>query len=126
MKTNKEYLEEIYSYFPNEEDPDEAMCDRIVDAIETGIDYWCEKFPEADGESEYYSERVWEAVKNGSTLVFSGFGEKGELNLKSICEGLKNLSKKYPRTYADFFTNPDAISCDGFFQMCVFGEVIFG
>lgn len=126
MKTKEEYLEEIYSYFPNEEDKDEAMCDRIVDAIETGIDYWCEDYPNADGESEYYSERVWECVKNDETLVFVGNNERGELNLKSICEGLKKLSKQYPSLYADFIDNPDAISCDAFFQMCVFGEIVFG
>lgn len=120
-------LKKIYSFFEGIENPDESMGDLIVDAIETGIGYWCELWPDVKGKSEFYSERVWEAVKAGYVLEFGSDDDKGTLSLSSIVKGLDLVMRKYPRYYTDIKEeNYDAISADVFFQSAIFGEVIFG
>lgn len=142
MKTNEELLEEIYSHFlpaepeKDEEeteeeetvpvDPEEIMNNLIVDCIETGIGYWNSEWPAADGESDCYSERVWEAVKRGETLTFGDKDESGDLNLDSVLKALDTLKKHDPDTYECIVEeNWDAYTADIFFQVAVFGEVVF-
>ena len=126
--TNRERnLKKIYSFFEGSKNPDAAMNNLIVDAIEIGIDYWCENWPEAKDKSEFYSERVWETVKAGCALEFGNDDKKGTLSLDSIAKGLNLIMKKYPRCYAEIKEgNYDAISADMFFQMSVFGKLIYG
>lgn len=144
MKSTEELLNEIYSFFlpeePEEEDqdtqeeeegedidPDSIMSNLMVDCIETGIGYWNTRFPEVKGESEFYSERVWEAVKRGETLTFGDEDDKGDLNLESILKSLNTLMKHSPRVYANIIEeNWDAMDCDVFFQTAIFGELVFG
>lgn len=128
MKTNEQLLEEIYSHFPESENKNETMSLLIVDSIETGIDYWNTKWPDTDDATkEFYSEQVWEDVKNGKTLTFGDVDNNGELNLANIAKSLNYLKKHHPEVYEDIQTeNWDADTCDVFFQIAVFGEVVFG
>lgn len=125
--TKEELLEKIYAHFPESEDKDETMSLLICDCVETGIGYWCTEYGHASGVSEFYSERVWESVKNGDTVVFGDGTEKGDLNLKSIAKSLDTLKKTSKETYEAIQKEDwDAYSCDEFFQTAVFGEVVFG
>ena len=130
MKTNKELLDAIYAHFPESEDKDETMSLLITDSIETGITYWCSRWPKVsnpDDEEHFYSENVWEDVKAGKTLTFGDEDEKGDLNLETILKSLDTLKKHSPETYQDIQDeNWDACSCDEFFQTAVFGEIVFG
>lgn len=127
MKSTEELLKEIYQHFPESENPDETMSLFITDCIETGINYWCNMWPKVKGESELYSERVWEAIKTGESLEFGELnGEHGKLNLEAILKSLNTL-KKWNNHYKEIQNEDwDAYSCDEFFQIAVFGEVIFG
>lgn len=128
MKSTEELLKEIYQHFPESENPDETMSLLITDCIETGINYWCNMWPEVSGKSEFYSENVWEAIKTGESLEFGDLnGEHGKLNLDAILKSLDTLKKKEPGLYEELQTeNWDAYSCDEFFQTAIFGEVVFG
>ena len=128
MKTNEQLLNEIYSHFPESEDKNETMSLLITDCIETGIDYWNTKWPALkDGTKEYYSEKVWEDVKNGETLTFGDEDNHGDLNLANISKALTWLKKHDKDIYKEIQEeNWDADSCDTFFQIAVFGEVVFG
>ena len=128
MKSNEQLLNEIYSHFPESENKNETMSLLIVDSIETGINYWNTKWPSTeDTTKKFYSEQVWEDVKNGKTLAFGDVDNNGELNLASISKALTYLKKHDPETYKDIQDeNWDADVCDTFFQIAVFGEVVFG
>ena len=128
MKSNEQLLEEIYSHFPETEDKDEAMSFLIVDSIETGINYWNTKWPVTEDTSkECYSERIWEDVKNGKSLTFGDEDNHGDLNLVGITKALKYLKKHSPELYQEIQEESwDANTCDTFFQIAIFGEVVFG
>ena len=128
MKTNEQLLNEIYSHFPESEDKDETMSLLITDCIETGIGYWNTKTPKTeDRTKEYYSEQVWEDVKAGRTLVFGDEDNRGELNLTNIAKALDIIKKYDPESYEEIQNEDwDADICDMFFQVSIFGEVVFG
>lgn len=128
MKTNEQLLDEIYSHFPESEDKDETMSLLITDCFETGIDYWNTKHPKTENKTkEYYEEQVWEDVKSGKSLTFGDNENQGDLNLTGIAKALSYLKKHDPETYEDLQTeNWDAYTCDIFFQIAIFGEVVFG
>lgn len=128
MKTNEELLNEIYSHFPDVEDKDETLCNLITDCIETGINYWNTKYPKTkDRTKKYYDEQVWEDVKSGRSLTFGDNDNQGDLNLTNIANALNNIKKHDPETYEELQDeNWDADVCDVFFQITIFGEVVFG
>lgn len=132
MKTNEDYLKEIDSFFASG-NGDSAMESLIVDAIETGIRYWCNFWPDTKslkGTSKFYSVNVWETIKKGDTLEFGEDefdGQRGTINLRKIVKALNKIMKFHPRVYVDIREeNYDCEIADYFFQMCLFGEVIFG
>lgn len=128
MKSNEELLNEIYSHFTESEDKNETMSLLICDCIETGICYWNTRWPDINDDSDlYYSEMVWEEVKAGKTLTFGDMDNTGDFNLKSISRALETLKKTDKEMYEDIITeNWDSESCDVFFQIAIFGEVVFG
>lgn len=128
MKTNEQLLQEIYSHFPISEDKDETMSLLITDCLETGIDYWNTKHPKTENKTkEFYGERVWEDVKAGRSLTFGDNDNQGDLNLTNIAKALNHIKKHNPATYEDLQDeNWDADVCDVFFQITIFGEVVFG
>lgn len=128
MKTNEELLNEIYSHFPDVEDKDETLCNLITDCIETGINYWNTKYPKTkDRTKKYYDEQVWEDVKSGRSLTFGDNDNQGDLNLVNIANALNHIKKHDPETYEELQDeNWDADVCDVFFQITIFGEVVFG
>lgn len=127
MKTNEQLLNEIYSHFPESEDKDEVLCDLITDSL-AAIGYWNTKDPEPEDQTKFYWEdRIWEDVKAGKSLTFGDEDNHGELNLANIAKALNNIKKHSPEVYEDLQTeNWDADTCDVFFQIAVFGEVVFG
>ena len=127
MKTNEQLLEEIYSHFPESEDKDETLCNLITDSI-AAIGFWNTKEPEPEDTTKtYWEDRIWEDVKAGKTLVFGDEDNIGELNLANIAKALDHIKKHSPDVYEDLQTeNWDADTCDVFFQIAVFGEVVFG
>ena len=127
MKTKEQLLEEIYSHFPESEDKNETLVDLITDSLAV-IGYWNTKDPEPEDKTKvYYEDRIWEDVKAGRTLVFGDEDNKGELNLASIANALNNIKKHSPDVYEDIQTeNWHGDTCDVFFQIAVFGEVVFG
>lgn len=127
MKTNEQLLKEIYSHFPDSEDGDKTMGLLITDCIETAIGYWNTKTPATeDTTMEFYSERVWEDVKAGKSLTFGDEDNQGDLNLAGIARALDTIKKHDPDTYDELQAeNWDADICDVFFQVAIFGEVVF-
>ena len=127
MKTNEQLLNEIYSHFPESEDKNETLCSLITDSL-AAIDYWNTKDPEPEDQTKYYWEdRIWEDVKAGKSLTFGDEDNHGELNLVNIAKALNIIKKHDPDTYEDIQNEDwDADSCDVFFQITVFGEVVFG
>lgn len=128
MKTNEQLLNEIYSHFPESEDKDETMSLLITDCIETGIGYWNTKTPKTENRTkEFYSEQVWEDVKAGRTLVFGDEDNRGELNLTNIARAFDIIRKYDPESYEEIQNEDwDSDICDMFFQVSIFGEVVFG
>ena len=126
MKTNEQLLEEIYSHFPESEDKDEVLCDLITDSL-AAIGYWNTKEPKPEDQTKFYWEdRIWEDVKAGKSLTFGDEDNHGELNLTNMNKSLNYLKKHRPEVYEDLQTeNWDADTCDVFFQIAVFGEVVF-
>ena len=126
MKTNEQQLEELYANFPESEDKNETLCNLITDSI-AAIGFWNTKEPEPEDTTKtYWEDRIWEDVKAGKTLVFGDEDNIGELNLANMNKSLNYLKKHNPDVYEDLQTeNWDADTCDVFFQIAVFGEVVF-
>lgn len=127
MKTNEQLLKEIYSHFPESEDKDQTLCDLITDSL-AAIGYWNTKDPEPKDQTKFYWEdRIWEDVKAGKSLTFGDEDNHGDLNLVNIAKALNIIKKHDPDTYEDIQNEDwDADSCDVFFQIAIFGEVVFG
>lgn len=130
MKTNKELLDEIYSHFPEAENPDESMSMLITDCVETGITYWNTKWPKTStpqDEDHFYGDCLWEDLKNGKSFTFGDGEDTGVLSLESIAKSLTHMKKSSPGVYQDIQDeNWDACVCDEFFQTAIFGEMVFG
>lgn len=126
MKTNKQLLNEIYSHFPESEDKDETLCCLITDSL-AAIGYWNTKDPEPEDQTKFYWEdRIWEDVKAGRTLVFGDEDNRGELNLANIAKAFDIIKKYDPESYEEIQNEDwDADICDMFFQVSIFGEVVF-
>lgn len=126
MKTNKQLLNEIYSHFPESEDKDETLCCLITDAL-AAIGYWNTKDPEPEDQTKFYWEdRIWEDVKAGKTLVFGDEDNYGELNLANIAKAFDIIKKYDTESYEEIQNEDwDADICDMFFQVSIFGEVVF-
>ena len=126
MKSNEQLLDEIYSHFPEAENPDETMSLLLTDCFETGIDYWNTKWPEAVSDKEFYGDAIWDALKRGETFVYGDKDNQGELNLTNLSKALNTIKKHSPDIYEEITNEEwDADSCDAFFQVTVFGEVVF-
>ena len=127
MKTNEQLLEEIYSHFPESKDKSETVIDFLMDSL-SAIDYWNTKCPEPEDKTkEFWDERFFEDLKNGKTFVYGDEDNIGKLNLANIAKALDYIKKHSPDVYEDIQTeNWDADTCDVFFQIAVFGEVVFG
>lgn len=126
MKTNEQLLEEIYSHFPESEDKDQTLCDLISDSL-SAIYYWNTKDPVPEDRTKvYWEDRIWEDIKTGKSLTFGDEDNQGDLNLAGIARALDTIKKHDPDTYDDLQTeNWDADICDVFFQVAIFGEVVF-
>lgn len=126
MKTNKQLLNEIYSHFPESEDKDETLCLLITNSL-AAIGYWNTKDPEPEDQTKFYWEdRIWEDVKAGKTLIFGDEDNRGELNLANIAKAFDIIKKYDPESYEEIQNADwDADICDMFFQVSVFGEVVF-
>jgi hypothetical protein len=115
--------------------PDQRIEDLLDTAFEGGSNYWyiIKKFnypPGQDKKSlgiEFAYLQL--PLRGGSLTVGDIEGDMPDkiLDRAAIVKGLKLLSEKYPKHYADFLSeNEDAITGDVFLQLAVYGDVIFG
>jgi len=118
----------------------------LCSAFEGGSNYWYEiakyNYPKgirgeefSEGGSQQDPNEYWHPCQlvptvEGGSLTINDMegGKKGyTLNLETIMKGLKIMSEKYPRHFADFMQeNDDAITADVFLQCCLFGDAIYG
>ena len=106
--------------------------DRVADllccALEGGSTYWCEAFkPDHYPEGTEYGH---EAVAHGAPFRVKPDGEKWiqvHNSAEVLEETLQLMANTQPNAWRDFVQeNEDAITGDVFFQLLVFGEVIYG
>lgn len=117
------HYEKIIRHFKESDNPDETMKLLIIDSIETGIGYWCDDIP------GYDEDRIWDMVKKGDILTFGSEEDEeyGQLTLESIADALDRICVESPEVYDDIVgENWDSNECDEFFQMAIFGEMIYG
>ena len=102
------------------------IADLLCCALEGGSTYWCQRveitdFPEG-------AEWAHEAIASGLTEYTVTTWEDGEFTVGgTVPEALRKLAREYPHQWDLFMCEQeDADTGDLFFQLCVFGEVIYG
>lgn len=100
----------------------------LINAFYSGIGQWAEV--KKVNKPKDVEIACWEVspISGGSILIYD-FHEKKiyNLNLKKIEKGLKVMSQKFPKHFADFLSgNDDAITADVFIQCCLFQDIIYG
>lgn len=99
--------------------------DILSTAVEGGVNYWCRissdlKLPY---DFDYYKDD-W-SLKITDTE--SGNNEVYEMKISHLKKGLELFAKEYPARFNSFITDYyDAEDADVFFQLCLFGKVIYG
>lgn len=106
----------------------ERVADLLCCALEGGSTYWCEAFkPDHYPEGTDYGH---EAVAHGAPFKVKPDDEKWirvPNSPERLVAALQIMADKYPGHWHDFVQeNEDAITGDVFFQLLVFGEVIYG
>jgi hypothetical protein len=118
---------------------DEQRLNLLTSALEGGSNYWYlldkdaadiidKHFPPA--KNVCFVDRMWATIKAGLSIPIADNEEDegvGEISLASIEKGEQLLADKYPGTLAEILEeNDDANTADIWFQLCSFGEVIYG
>ena len=116
----------------------------LCGAFDSGITYWCPNYEEVrpkdfdiDKISWLKKPDDWRNVRKvyllplleGGKVILNDAesGEKHTLDLAAIRRGVKAMSEKYPKQWADFRSqNDDAETADIFVQCCIFGDAIYG
>lgn len=95
-------------------------------AFEGGSTYWCERIEVVgDFRGEYAHEQL---THGGQIEVWHSYDE-GPIRLwmDDLAKGLRLLHRQYPGHWKDFMDeNEDSDTGDIFFQLCTFGEVVYG
>jgi len=110
----------------------ERLEDLLCTAFEGGVNYWAGT--RIKGRPAQDCRYVHQIPARGGTLeLFDDLGEGWPeqhdpfLNRGALQRGLKVMSEKYPRHFADFLQEQeDATTADVFVQCAVFGEIVFG
>jgi hypothetical protein len=117
--------------------PIRRIADLLCTAFEGGVGYWCRivgyedpenpvKIIDEDRITKYTDYplcggAVYCEIDDTSPI------EQKRLDGVSIVEGLKIMSEKYQRHFANFISeNEDAETGDVFLQCCLLGEVVYG
>jgi len=106
----------------------ERVADLLCCALEGGSTYWCEAFrPASYPEGAEYGH---EAVAQGVPFKVKPDDEAWleiDNSPERITATLQRLATELPRHWEDFAQeNEDAITGDLFFQLLVFGEIVYG
>jgi hypothetical protein len=115
--------------------PDSRIEDLLCDAFEGGSNYWyiIKKFNYPPGKDKkslgIEFAHIQLPLRGGSLTVGDIEGDMPDkvLDRAAIVKGLKLMSEKYPKHYADFLAeNDDATTGDIFLQLALYDEIIFG
>jgi hypothetical protein len=122
----------------------EMVMDMLVDALEEGSNYWYSKahyiLPDgieyedfrpdgkfADVNKYYHPLEIVPFVPSCYLTVEDDEGKVHKLGLEEIVRGLELMKNKHTQHWLDFVTgNADADTADVWFQLCLFGEVVYG
>jgi hypothetical protein len=102
------------------------IADLLCSALEGGSTYWCDAV-EVDQPWPEGADWAHEAIASGECpyTVYAG-GEKVRVN-GTVPVALRVLATEYPEQFELWLEEQDdADTGDIFFQLCVFGEVIYG
>lgn len=93
-------------------------------AIETGIHYWCSVSIDENIDADLYdfNEEGWElTVFDHETMI------KSKMTKDSFYKGFELLAQIQPERVTSVLTmDIDAEDADVWFQLCLFGEIIYG
>ena len=105
--------------------PNSRVKDILSTAVEGGVNYWCRISSEhrLPYDFDYYKEDWLLKI----TDTESGNDEVYEMRISNLKNGLQLFQKDYPERFNSFITDYyDAEDADVFFQLCLFGKVIYG
>lgn len=102
--------------------PEKRIVDMFISACEGGSNYWCSKVTPIGKSKDAYKAMLkgFKAVDNDSKKTYV-------VDPVMIDKALTIMAQKHGRHFSDLLAeNDDAITADVFFQLCVFGDVIYG
>jgi hypothetical protein len=106
----------------------EVIRDMLINAIETGIHYWCTRVTTDLEDFSMPGSNLYNIEHDEWSLnVTTDDGETIVINKEDIKSGISYMAEHCSRHFLDMITrNDDAITADVFFQSCVFKEIIYG
>lgn len=106
----------------------ERIADLLCSALEGGSTYWADAV-EVEAPWPEHCQWAHEAIASGecSYRVYHNDGEECERVQGTIPEAIRLLATEFPHQFDLWMTEQDdADTGDIFFQLCVFGEVVYG
>lgn len=129
-------IKPVFKFKATLELPYERISDLLAGAIEGGSNYWCEtadaieptSMPYVYDKNILYRRYQYPLNPGGRLDVKAEDDDKVyTLDLKSIEKGLKLLAKDHATVLGRIMEGQDdAGDADIFFQLCLFGKVIYG
>jgi hypothetical protein len=109
--------------------------DLICDAFECGYcSFGIKRYEYPEGQTKQSLGIEYQHIQlpfKGGTIVLDvpedDDGKEYRLDKEACIRGLKVMAEKFPKHYADWFTeNDDAITADVYLQCCVLGDIVYG
>lgn len=110
---------------------EQQLSDMLCSAFEGGVNYWCSEVSPAVGENRNYTGHLSDAIARGDVTKIAVADSEGEdvhtITRDDLINAFGLLSKKVPHQFKYWLDdNSDASTADCWFQLAVFGEVIYG
>ena len=112
---------------------EQRMQDLFIGAFEGGSSYWAEvRDSSPTNECQSPSERWWKhiMVDGGEMKVYDNEDEESEptvLNKAGVEKGFQLMAQNEARHFMDWLSeNDDATTADVWFQLALFGQVVYG
>lgn len=116
--------------------PQKRISDLLCNAFEGGSNYWywIDEFNYPEGQTKESLGLKFPHIElplvEGGSLTISDIEKDMPtkiLDMKAIIKGLRIMSEKFPKHFANFIEeNDDADTGDVFLQCCLYGDVVFG